>query len=155
MTDIVDSATRSRMMSGIRGSDTKQEILLRKALFARGFRYRVNARNIFGTPDVVFPSRQAILFVHGCFWHGHNCDLFKLPRTRTEFWAAKIGRNRQRDRFVQDTLMESGWRVCTVWECALRGTKKLGLDPVADLVASWLKSTNLRESIRGNTSSQI
>ena len=150
MPDIVDAATRSRMMSGIRARNTQPEIVLRKALFARGFRYRINVRKIFGSPDLVFPRLKSVLFVHGCFWHGHDCHLFRLPDTRREFWSAKIESNRQRDLQVLGTLTQDGWRVCTVWECALRGREKLGTDAVADLVTAWLSGKQSKLTIRGH-----
>jgi DNA mismatch endonuclease, patch repair protein len=145
--DIVDVATRSRMMSGIRGRDTKPEITLRKALFARGFRYRINVRGIAGRPDLVFASRRAIVFVHGCFWHGHDCPLFRLPDTRREFWSEKIAGNRERDIRITNALVGEGWRVCTVWECALRGPRRLGLREVADRVSAWLNGRRQGERI--------
>ena len=97
MVDIVDKATRSRMMSGIRGKDTKPEVLIRKALHGRGLRYRLHASDLPGKPDLVFPRYGAALFIHGCFWHGHDCKYFKLPATRTEFWGGEINDNRDRD----------------------------------------------------------
>src|SRR5579863_3266150 len=119
--DVVDAATRSRMMAGIRAKNTKPEILLRKALHRRGFRYGLHSRGVPGKPDLVFRSRKAVIFVHGCFWHGHDCRFFRLPGTRTEFWQKKIQANRQRDVVVTDQLREEGWRQLVVWECAMRG----------------------------------
>jgi DNA mismatch endonuclease (patch repair protein) len=147
--DIVDAATRSRMMSGIRGRDTRPEVALRKALFARGFRYRLNVKDIAGKPDLVFPGKRAVVFVHGCFWHGHDCALFRLPATRREFWSAKIAGNRERDARVTRTLGENGWRVCTVWECALRGPGRLGLSDVAHRVATWLNGPQREQVLAG------
>lgn len=135
------------MMSGIRGRDTKPEIALRKALFARGFRYRVNVRGIPGRPDLVFASRRAIVFVHGCFWHGHNCPLFRLPDTRRAFWSEKIAGNQERDARITNALVGNGWRVCTVWECALRGPRRLGLSEVAERVSAWLNGSQQGEKI--------
>lgn len=124
-------------MSGIRGKDTKPEILVRKALHSLGFRYRLHDRNLPGTPDIVFPRHGAVIFVHGCFWHGHSCRFFKLPATRSEFWAHKIGRNRANDDAHVRALAELGWRVATVWECALRG-RGIDTDAAIDRLASWL-----------------
>jgi len=149
MTDIVSPETRSRMMAGIRSSDTKIEVTLRKALFARGFRYRINNRSLPGKPDLVFPKYRAAILVHGCFWHGHDCHLFRLPSTRRDFWEAKIGRNRANDNSVSERLASQGWRVLTVWECSLRGPGRLGLDGVADAAAVWLVSDSESSEIRG------
>ena len=121
MADIVDTQTRSRMMSGIRGKDTRPELALRRALHARGFRYRLHARGVTGRPDLVLPKYRAIIFVHGCFWHRHeNCRFAKTPATRREFWADKFAANIARDQFFQESLLAEGWRVATIWECALR-----------------------------------
>lgn len=149
MTDIVSPETRSRMMAGIRGSDTKIEVTLRKSLFARGFRYRINDRSLPGKPDLVFPRYRAAILVHGCFWHGHDCHLFRLPGTRRDFWEAKIGRNQANDASVSERLASQGWRVLTVWECSLRGPGRLGLDGVTDSAAQWLVSGSTSYEIRG------
>lgn len=149
MTDIVPPETRSRMMAGIRGKNTKIEVDLRKALFARGFRYRINDRNLPGKPDLVFPKHRAVILVHGCFWHGHDCHLFRLPGSNREFWETKIGRNRANDASVCERLADQGWRVLTVWECSLRGPGRLGLDGVADAAAVWLVSGSESSMIRG------
>ena len=108
MADVVDAGTRSRMMAGIKGKHTKPELAVRKGLHALGFRYRIHARELAGRPDVVLPRYRVALFVHGCFWHGHDCPLFRMPASRTEFWAAKIGQNRQRDAAVQAKLGSAG-----------------------------------------------
>ena len=139
MTDIVDQATRSRMMAGIRGKDTKPEIRLRKALHARGLRYRLHASDIFGRPDLVFPKYRAVVLVHGCFWHRHEgCRYATTPATRTEFWERKFAANLQRDSIVQERLAASGWRVAIVWECALRRADLVS--GATDSVINWLYS---------------
>lgn len=138
MTDIVDKATRSRMMAGIQGKDTKPELALRRALHARGFRYRLHARNVVGQPDLVLPKHRAVIFVHGCYWHRHEgCRYSTTPATRPEFWKAKFDANVRRDKQVQEELLQAGWRVATIWECALR--KQLQIDTVGELVATWLR----------------
>lgn len=139
MTDIVDRQTRSRMMSGIRGKDTKPELLLRRGLHARGFRFRLHARGLVGRPDLVFPGRRAAIFVHGCFWHRHEgCRFTTTPATRPEFWAEKFAANVVRDATAQEALLAAEWRVAVVWECALRA---VGQQPaVIDQVADWLDS---------------
>lgn len=138
MPDVVDAPTRSRMMSGIRGRDTKPELLIRKGLHARGYRYRLHPRTLPGKPDLAFPSRKAAIFIHGCFWHGHGCPLFKWPSTRAEWWRAKIEGNRARDRAVRAELAGMGWRQMRVWECALKGRQRRDPDALLDLVAGWL-----------------
>ncbi|MDP3538463.1 MAG: DNA mismatch endonuclease Vsr [Azonexus sp.] len=141
MADVVDKATRSRMMSGIRGKNTGPEILVRKAMHAEGLRFRIHKKNLPGNPDLVFPKYRAVVFVHGCFWHGHNCRLFKLPATRTEFWIDKIQRNIKRDVGAIECLIKSGWRVAIVWECSIKGNKQPPQDTLHPLTI-WIKSSN-------------
>ena len=150
MADIVDAATRSRMMSGIRGKNTKPEITVRKALHRRGLRYRLHSASVPGKPDMVFSAARAAVFVNGCFWHGHDCKYFKLPSTRPEFWAEKIAANRTRDAFVRKSLEEQGWRYLTIWECAIRGQKTEAVAKVVAQAAKWLRSKSPRGEIRGN-----
>ncbi|HRJ51905.1 MAG TPA: very short patch repair endonuclease [Candidatus Thiothrix moscowensis] len=141
MTDIVDPATRSRMMSGIRGKDTKPEMLIRKALHKRGFRYRLHAKDLPGKPDLVFPKYKAVVFIHGCFWHGHEgCKYFKVPQTRTEFWLNKIEGNRLRDKQVRTQLEESGWRVGIIWECSVRYRRSDIINVLIDCLSDWILS---------------
>jgi DNA mismatch endonuclease (patch repair protein) len=139
MVDVVDGKTRSRMMSGIRSRNTKPEILIRSLLHRHGFRFRLHVRDLPGKPDIVLPRYHAVVFVHGCFWHGHDCPLFKWPGTRPDFWREKIGRNRLNDDRAKETLLENGWRVGIVWECALRGTGK-NIEGIAQGLADWLRS---------------
>ena len=109
-------------MSNIRSRNTKPEVMLRKALFSRGFRYRINSRALPGTPDIVLPKYHTVIFVNGCFWHGHNgCRYYVIPATNTEFWVSKIQKNIERDAKVTAELQSLGWKVITVWECDLRG----------------------------------
>lgn len=131
-------------MAGIRARNTDPELQIRRALHAKGFRFRLHSSGLPGKPDMVFPKHHAALFVHGCFWHGHDCALFRMPGTRQEFWSAKIERNRARDRVVQDQLKRAGWRSMTVWECAIRGPNRLGLETTVERIAQWL----LRPSTR-------
>lgn len=139
MADIVDEQTRSRMMAGIRGKDTKPELALRQALHARGFRFRLHAKNVHGRPDLVFPKHRAVIFVHGCFWHRHEgCRYTTSPSTRPEFWHAKFEANVARDSAVRATLLETGWRVAMVWECALRKTDQV--QTTAGILSTWLLS---------------
>jgi len=154
MADVVDPATRSRMMSGIRGKNTKPELLIRKGLHARGFRYRIHCKDLPGNPDLCFPKYRAVIFVHGCFWHGHDCHLFRWPKTRPEFWREKIGRNREVDARAMAELAAAGWRVATVWECALKGTGRLALLDLAGAVEGWLQSDCPDAAFRGAVSSR-
>ncbi len=140
MVDVVSPDVRSRMMSGIRGKNTKPEMLLRRGLHRAGFRYRLHDRSLPGRPDMVFPRRRAVIFAHGCFWQGHNCHLFKWPATRPEFWKAKIARNREVDASAENILTKSGWRVGVVWECALRGKARMPVEDVFGRLAEWLES---------------
>jgi DNA mismatch endonuclease (patch repair protein) len=137
MADVVDPATRSRMMSGIQGKNTKPEMAVRRALFAAGFRFRLHRRDLPGAPDIVMPGRNIAIFVHGCFWHRHaGCRYAKLPATRPEFWKDKLGRNVERDWRAVDELLSTGWRVMVVWECAIRDKQTLASLP-EELVA-WI-----------------
>ncbi|MCK0166223.1 very short patch repair endonuclease [Jannaschia sp. S6380] len=114
-------------MQSVRGRDTKPEMLIRSGLHARGLRYRLHHRGLPGKPDLVFPKHRALILVHGCFWHGHACPLFKWPKTRQEFWHEKIEGNRTRDRRTIEALHQAGWRILIVWECSMRGPKRLVL----------------------------
>jgi DNA mismatch endonuclease (patch repair protein) len=137
------------MMSGIRGKNTKPELMIRKALHARGFRYRLHCKDLPGNPDLCLPKYRAVIFVHGCFWHGHGCHLFKWPKTRPEFWREKIGRNCEVDAVAEQALTERGWRQAVIWECALKGRNRLALEDVISTCADWLSSTRPRLEIRG------
>jgi len=153
MVDRVDRATRSRTMAAIRSKDTTPELAVRKALHARGFRYRTHVANLPGKPDIVLRKFGAVLLVHGCFWHGHDCPLFRPPTTRSEYWGAKIRRNRERDKRVRQALEDAGWRCLTVWECALRGPDQIGLTRVVDEAAAWLIDHEPSMELRGRTAS--
>lgn len=149
MADIVDKLARSRMMAGIKGKDTKPELVLRRALHARGFRYRLHSMNVLGRPDLVFPKHHAIVFVHGCFWHRHEgCRYTTTPSTRPEFWQAKFGANVIRDAATRDKLIEAGWRVATVWECSLRKTNQLA--ETVELLTAWLLSDSRQLDVGEN-----
>lgn len=118
--DILGPEQRSALMSRIRGKDTKIELEVRQGLHALGLRYRLGGRGLPGRPDIVLPRHGTVVFVHGCFWHHHDCHLFRLPKTRTAFWRDKIRKNRARDARNIAQLRESGWQVHVVWECQLR-----------------------------------
>lgn len=140
MADIVDAARRSLMMAGIRGRDTKIEVSIRRALHARGFRYRTDVRGLPGRPDIVLPRWRAVIQVHGCFWHAHDCGLCRIPATRPDFWREKLGGNVERDRRNADALIAAGWRVATVWECAVRGKGSGAPAAVAEALDRWIRS---------------
>lgn len=126
------------MMSGIKGQNSKPEVLVRRLLFAAGLRFRLHRRDLPGTPDIVLPRRRIAIFVHGCFWHAHGgCRYFKVPSTRTEFWSAKLQGNVERDQKAIASLMSAGWRVLCVWECA---TRELQDKQLGELILAWINS---------------
>jgi len=148
--DTVDSSTRSRIMAAVKGHNTKPELLIRSLLHKNGFRFRLHVKDLPGKPDIVLPRYRSVIFVHGCFWHGHqNCQFFRMPTTHTEFWQAKILRNQSNDSKVVKLLLASNWRVCIVWECSIRGAKK---DPekVVSTIADWLSGSEPFLEIAGN-----
>jgi DNA mismatch endonuclease (patch repair protein) len=140
MVDVVEKAVRSRMMAGIRGADTEPELAIRKGLHARGFRFRLHDRSLPGNPDLVLQKYKAVIFVHGCFWHMHQCHLFKWPSTRPDFWRSKISGNRERDLRAVDALHQRGWRILIVWECAMKGRERFAPGVLIDKIAEWLLS---------------
>ena len=137
-------------MAGIRGKNTKPELQLRHGLHRRGFRFRLHPADLPGKPDLVFPKHRAVLFAHGCFWHGHDCHLFKWPQSRPDFWKMKIERNVERDREVQRALTSLGWRVGTVWECAMKGRGRLPAVKMLDQCVNWLLSESQNLEIAGD-----
>ena len=149
MTDIVDPATRSRMMSGITAKNTKPELMIRKLLFNSGFRYRLHNRSLKGTPDIVLKKYRAVIFVNGCFWHGHNCHLFRLPKSRTDFWKKKIESNIERDARNRKILVKEGWRIGLIWECAVKGKERLDPEYLIKDISQWLKSEETFNELRG------
>ncbi|MBT8472693.1 MAG: DNA mismatch endonuclease Vsr [Marinicaulis sp.] len=126
-TDVFSAEKRSAIMRAVKSSDTKPELQLRKALHRLGYRYRLNVKTLPGKPDLVFAKHRTVIFVHGCFWHGHNCKRgARKPKTNAKYWREKIAQNKARDQRNQAALSEYGWRVITVWECELRD-----LDPAS------------------------
>jgi len=125
-------------MSRIRGGDTKPEMIVRQALHARGYRFRLHRRDLPGRPDIVLPKWRTAIFVHGCFWHRHDCRYFRMPATRTLFWQEKLARNVERDRVALTALGRYGWRTLTIWECAIRGKERLTLDALACALDDFL-----------------
>lgn len=149
MADIVDPATRSRMMSGIRGRNTRIEIAVRKGLFALGYRYRTDVRSLPGRPDIVLPRWNAVVLVHGCFWHAHDCGLYRIPAARPEFWREKLEGNARRDRRNDLALKDAGWRIAIVWECALRGRGASALGEVINSLHEWIRGREQMIELRG------
>lgn len=140
MADVVDAATRSRMMAGIQSKNTRPEKIIRKGLHARGFRYSLHPKGLPGKPDIVMPKWHVAIFIHGCFWHGHGCSLSKRPASNAAFWESKLTANRCRDELVKLQLAAAGWRTATVWECATRG--KLARERLPFLInrlATWIR----------------
>lgn len=131
--DVVDSATRSRMMSGIKSKDTKPELIVRKYLHAQGFRYRLHVRNLPGSPDIVLPKHRVAIFVHGCFWHRHpNCRYATTPSSNAERWRLKFETNVERDARKKEALIAAGWHVIVVWECELRHGGPIRLQQISE-----------------------
>jgi len=149
MSDVLTPEQRRFNMSRVRAKDTKPEMMLRRGLHSLGFRYQLHRRDLAGCPDLTFPRYKAVVFVHGCFWHGHNCHLFKVPETRTEFWLNKISHNAERDKNAAAVLLRTGWRALTVWECALRGRGKRNLDSVLQRAASFLTGKRKLLEVKG------
>ncbi|MDR2970996.1 MAG: very short patch repair endonuclease [Bacteroidales bacterium] len=150
--DTVTKEKRSEMMSGIRSRNTKPELLIRKGLFKLGYRYRINSK-IYGKPDIVLKKYNAVIFIHGCFWHGHiGCENFKIPKSNTQFWVEKIEKNRDRDAGVLNYLRASGWRICIIWECAIRGkTQMKNFDKIINRISKWLISKRIWIEITSDT----
>jgi DNA mismatch endonuclease, patch repair protein len=135
--DVVTPAVRSRMMAGIKGKDTRPEMLVRRCLSTAGIRYRLHRRDLPGAPDIALPASKVAIFVHGCFWHVHQgCRFAKWPSTRPEFWRDKLGRNVERDQDSTAKLNMLGWRVLVVWECATR--RAAGTPALAQAVLTWI-----------------
>lgn len=123
MADVHSKETRSYNMSRIKGKDTKPEMLVRRYLHAKGYRYRLHVKDMPGKPDIVLPKYRTVIFIHGCFWHGHKgCKYYVVPKTRTEWWLNKINRNIENDKKAIKTLKKEGWKVIALWECGLKST---------------------------------
>lgn len=132
MTDTVSKEKRSEIMSKVKSKDTKIEVLVRKWLFANGFRYKKNDKRFPGTPDIVLPKYKTIIFVNGCFWHGHEgCKLNRMPKSNVEYWRSKIDKNIENDKKNQNLIRALGWNVIVVWECELKGDPKDYLEKLA------------------------
>ena len=140
MADVHDKETRSRNMAAVRSKNTKPELTIRKLLHSVGFRFRLHPKRMPGRPDILLPRFRSAIFVNGCFWHGHDCHLFKEPASRSVFWLEKINGNKRRDGANLATLMLTGWRTCTVWECAVRGKHRLAPIELQSELTEWLRS---------------
>jgi DNA mismatch endonuclease, patch repair protein len=152
MADIVDASTRSMMMSRVKSKDTRQEVEIRKRLFALGFRYRLNDRKLPGAPDIVLPKYKAAIFIHGCFWHAHDCALFRWPSSKKMFWEKKLEGNRQRDIENIESLKKLGWKILVIWECSFRGAGKKREKEIETIVIKmkkWLNSGKVSREIKG------
>lgn len=141
LVDIVTPTKRSEMMAGIKGKNTKPEILVRKLLHSLGFRFRLHNASLPGKPDIVLAKHRTVVFVQGCFWHGHaNCPIFRLPKSRTQFWADKINGNIRRDESSKDELIQKGWKVLYVWECAIKNRCRLSEAQLREEICEGLQS---------------
>lgn len=149
--DVLSPEQRRFNMSKIKGRDTKPEMQLRKGLYASGFRYRLHVGGLPGKPDIVFRREKAVIFVHGCFWHSHQCALSKMPKTRAEFWSKKLIANSERDIRNVATLRSRGWRVLTVWECALRGVGRRSLPDVLKRCAEFIEGQATEVCLAGKS----
>jgi DNA mismatch endonuclease (patch repair protein) len=153
MVDVLTPEQRRLNMSRIRGRDTKPEILVRRALHARGYRFRLHRKDLPGRPDIVLPRHRVAIFVHGCFWHNHGCRYSKVPATRTSFWNAKLHGNKARDDAAVRELHRAAWHVVTIWECALRGPAHLPIDELCDHLESYIRApTSLSLVVSGQKS---
>lgn len=139
MADRLTPDQRRLNMRRVRAKDTKPEMAVRRLLHGQGFRYYLHRRDLPGRPDIVLPRHRTAIFVHGCFWHGHDCSLFRMPATRTDFWSAKIAGNQQRDRAAVEGLQELGWRSLWVWECALSGKYRLTVPELSGAMAGFIR----------------
>lgn len=125
-------------MSGIRSKDTVPELTIRKELHRLGYRYRLHVKRLPGKPDIVLPKYNAVILIHGCFWHSHDCHLFKMPSSRIDFWRRKLRRNAELDSRSLTKLTELGWKILIIWECAIKGKKRMPLQEVINSTIAWL-----------------
>lgn len=136
MTDHVTPRKRSDIMSRIRGKNTTPELIVRKLVYSLGYRYRLHGKNLPGKPDLVFAGRQKVIFVHGCFWHFHNCKKGKLPKSNIEYWQPKLEENRRRDSRNYDALTDLNWKYLVIWQCQLKD-----MDSVKDTISSFFDAS--------------
>jgi len=141
MVDKVSTEIRSHIMASIKGKDTKPEMVIRRTLHSLGFRYKLHVKDLPGCPDLVLPKYKAVIMVNGCFWHGHGCHISNRPKSRSEYWEQKIAKNKARDERSNIKLYELGWRVATIWECAIIGKRNYSKDEIARLLSAWLQNS--------------
>ena len=139
--DTVDAKTRSKIMARVKGKDTKPELFVRKALYEKGYRYRLHYKKLPGHPDLVFPKYKAAIFIHGCFWHRHGCYKSTTPSTRVDYWLNKFEENVERDKRQIEQILALGWRVMIIWECVIKGKTKFDSDDIVVAITKWLKSS--------------
>ncbi|MYM63841.1 DNA mismatch endonuclease Vsr [Pseudomaricurvus sp. HS19] len=149
MADVHNPEVRSRNMSAIRGKNTKPELHIRRLLHSKGFRFRLNRRDLPGKPDIVLPRYKAAIMVHGCFWHVHKCAAFHWPASRTQWWKEKLTSNQKRDLQNSAALAAQGWRIAVVWECSIKGKYRLSDEELTSKLTSWLTSGTQRIELRG------
>ena len=140
MADSVSKAKRSDIMARVGSKDTKPELLIRRGLHARGFRFRLHDRKLPGKPDMVFPRYRSVIHVNGCFWHGHSCRLYRFPKTNRVYWREKIRRNIERDSANVESLRAGGWRILKIWECCVKGKARQPVEKVLSSASEWLLS---------------
>lgn len=150
MADVFSKKKRSQIMSKIRAKDTKPEIWLRKELHRLGFRYRLHDTKLPGKPDLKLAKYNAVILIHGCFWHGHNCRLFRMPKTNKDYWNKKILNNKKRDDINREELHEKKWRILIMWECAIKGPEKKQKDHLISEIIQWLHSNQYYKEITGD-----
>jgi len=144
MADRHSKEARSRNMAAVKSKNTKPEMLVRRGLHGMGYRYGLHYKNLPGKPDLVLPKYKAVIFVNGCFWHGHDCPRFTWPKTREAFWRDKISVNKDRDLKTFEALENLGWRIALIWECALKGKYKPKPETVLIALSDWLQSDQLQ-----------
>jgi len=149
MIDTVSPKKRSEIMSHIKGKDTSPELMIRKGLHNLGYRYILHDKRLAGNPDLVFPKYNLIIEVNGCFWHAHNCHIYRLPKSNKSYWAKKIKGNVSRDKENWNALLSQGWRVLLIWECALKGKTSLEIDDVLGKAENFIHSNIAFEEIEG------
>lgn len=147
MVDVHDKSTRSKNMAAIKAKNTKPEILLRKALHKAKFRFRVNVKKLRGTPDIVLPKYRTCIFVNGCFWHMHDCEMFVLPKSNTSFWKEKLSANKKRDKKNYEALISEHWKVVLVWECCLKGRDKIPPETVVERIKYVCNSGTAHDNV--------
>lgn len=155
MVDVHDRKTRSKNMSAIKATHTKPEILFRKALHARGYRFRLHKKELPGKPDIVLPKYRTAVFVNGCFWHKHECHLFKWPATNRKWWESKLNNTAERDADKHDKLIKAGWRVFVVWECSLRGRHRQSIDSIIAEFEEWLSEGSCEGEVISSPASSV